>query len=158
MTPSPDDPRPEHPTWSSRLARVARVSAAGLALLAFAVAGALLRPRGVPAWLAPTIAVGLAFTFGTVDAPSARDAVDPLVEPLAFVAVAVPLAVLLDDLGLFSALAERAAGRRNLARSLWLLAAATTALLNLDAAIVLLTPLYVRVARGGRATTRSPSR
>jgi arsenical pump membrane protein len=69
------------------------------------------------------------------------------VEPLAFVAVAVPLAVLLDEVGFFSALAERAAGRRNLGRSLRLLAAATTALLNLDAAIVLLTPLYVRVAR-----------
>jgi arsenical pump membrane protein len=123
------------------------VSAAGLVLLAFAVGGALLRPRGTPAWVAPAVAVGLAFAFGTVDASTARAAVDPLVEPLAFVAVAVPLAVLLDDVGFFSALAERAAGRRNLGRSLWILAAATTALLNLDAAIVLLTPLYVRVAR-----------
>jgi arsenical pump membrane protein len=123
------------------------VSAAGVVLLPFAVGGALLRPRGTPAWLAPAVAVGLAFAFGTVDAGRARDAVDPLVEPLAFVALVVPLAVLLDEVGLFSALAERAAGRRKLGRSLWLLAAATTALLNLDAAIVLLTPLYVRIAR-----------
>jgi arsenical pump membrane protein len=60
---------------------------------------------------------------------------------------AVPLAVLLDRLGFFRSLAQvmTQAGRGD--GGLWILAALVTTVLNLDAAVVLLTPLYVRVAR-----------
>jgi arsenical pump membrane protein len=76
---------------------------------------------------------------------------DQLVElapALAFLLAAVPLATLLDRLGFFRAAAARLAGPRGVpVRGLWVLAAATTVVLNLDTTIVLLTRLYVRIAR-----------
>jgi arsenical pump membrane protein len=68
---------------------------------------------------------------------------------LAFLLAAVPLATLLDRLGFFAAVAGRVTDRpRGVSvLALWLLAAATTIVLNLDTTIVLLTPLYVRLAR-----------
>jgi arsenical pump membrane protein len=76
---------------------------------------------------------------------------DQLVElapALAFLLAAVPLATLLDRLGFFRAAAARLTGSRGTpVLGLWVLAAATTAVLNLDTTIVLLTPLYVRLAR-----------
>ena len=71
----------------------------------------------------------------------------PLGAPLAFVALAVPLAVMLDEVGIFEELAGRAARSPRVVGACWILAAAVVALLNLDAAVVLLTPLYVRTAR-----------
>jgi arsenical pump membrane protein len=68
-------------------------------------------------------------------------------DPLAFLLAAVPLAVLLDRLGFFAAVAGRIARRRGLLGGLWVLAALVTTVLNLDASVVLLTPLYVNVAR-----------
>jgi len=68
---------------------------------------------------------------------------------LLFLCAGVPLAALLDRLGFFEAVAIALTRRR--ARvpviGLWALAALTTAVLNLDTTIVLLTPLYIRVAR-----------
>lgn len=79
----------------------------------------------------------------------AGDALATVAPALAFLLVGVPLAALLDELGFFDAvaglLAERFAEIPVLA--LWILAAATTVALNLDTTIVLLTPLYVRLAR-----------
>ena len=68
---------------------------------------------------------------------------------LAFLLVGVPLAALLDHLGFFEAVATimTARGRESSVLALWLLAAVTTVLLNLDTTIVLLTPLYFRIAR-----------
>ena len=66
---------------------------------------------------------------------------------LAFLLVAVPLAVLLGRVGFFDAAAERVAAGHRLVPSLWVFAAVVTTVFNLDAAIVLLTPLYVRIAR-----------
>lgn len=74
---------------------------------------------------------------------------EPLVPALAFLCAAVPLAELLDELGFFGSVAaviERRHERIPVA-ALWWVAAATTAVLNLDTTIVLLTPLYVRLAR-----------
>ena len=61
----------------------------------------------------------------------------------------MPLAALLDRLGFFAACADAIARDRDEVPvlALWVLAAATTAVLNLDTTIVLLTPLYVRLAR-----------
>jgi arsenical pump membrane protein len=69
---------------------------------------------------------------------------------LAFLLVGVPLAALLDRLGFFEATATVMAGREGRNRpvlGLWVLAALTTVVLNLDTTVVLLTPLYLRLAR-----------
>src|SRR3954447_4230797 len=71
-----------------------------------------------------------------------------LAPALAFLLAAVPLATLLDRLGFFRAAAARLTGPRGTSvLGLWALAATTTVVLNLDTTIVLLTPLYVRIAR-----------
>ena len=68
---------------------------------------------------------------------------------LLFLCAAVPLASLLDATGFFSSCAARLCEGRDEVPvlALWVLAAATTAVLNLDTTIVLLTPLYVRIAQ-----------
>ena len=69
---------------------------------------------------------------------------------LAFLLAGVPLASLLDRVGFFTAAASLMIGRGNHERSvlgIWILAALTTAVLNLDTTVVLLTPLCLRLAR-----------
>lgn len=79
----------------------------------------------------------------------AGEALATVAPALAFLLVGVPLAALLDELGFFDAVAGLLAERWQEVPvlALWLLAAATTVALNLDTTIVLLTPLYVRLAR-----------
>lgn len=71
------------------------------------------------------------------------------VPALLFLLAGVPLAALLDRLGLFDAVAVEIERRWEHIPVvvLWILAAVTTAALNLDTTVVLLTPLYVRLAR-----------
>ena len=118
-----------------------------LLLLVVAVAGAVARPWRQPAWVVPTVAAGVSMVAGTVTWHAARHTLRPLAGPLAFVALAVPLAVMLDEVGIFEELARRAARTEKVVGACWLLAACVVALLNLDAAVVLLTPLYARTAR-----------
>lgn len=68
---------------------------------------------------------------------------------LAFLLAGVPLAALLDRLGFFEAAAARivGSGGDHPVAALWVFAALTTAVLNLDTTVVLLTPLYLRLAR-----------
>jgi arsenical pump membrane protein len=99
----------------------------------------------VPAWVGPTFCAAAALLFGTVDQP--WSIVRPLADPIAFLLVAVPLAALLDRLGFFEAAAGVAGGSDRLPLGLWIIGALVTTVLNLDAAVVLLTPLYVRLAR-----------
>jgi arsenical pump membrane protein len=72
---------------------------------------------------------------------------------LGFLLAGVPLAVLMDRLGFFDAAAVALARRRREVPvlALWILAAVTTVVLNLDTTIVLLTPLYLRLALRARA-------
>jgi arsenical pump membrane protein len=79
----------------------------------------------------------------------AGDALATVAPALAFLLVGVPLAALLDELGFFDSVAGLLAERldRVPVLALWALAAVTTVVLNLDTTIVLLTPLYVRLAR-----------
>lgn len=123
------------------------MTALRLALLALAGFGAVLRPYRLPAFAAPVLFSAVALATGATSWHRAGHDLRPLVDPLAFLLAAIPLAVLLDRLGYFEQLAELAEGRRRLVAGLWLLATATVAVLNLDAAVVLLTPLYIRVAR-----------
>jgi arsenical pump membrane protein len=126
------------------------VTVLGVVLLVLAVLATVARPPRVPRPVVPVACALVGLASGAdrwaVVAPALRS----LGPPLAFLLTAVPLAVLLDDAGLFRALADLAQrhGRRDgVLGHLWLLAAGVTALLNLDAAVVLLTPLYVAFAR-----------
>lgn len=121
--------------------------AAGAILLAGGVAGAAARPWRAPPWLAPAAGAALALGAGLTSPPAARAALDPLREPLLFLLAAVPLAVMLDEAGFFAAVAHRLTAAGHGCGALWIVAAATTTVLNLDASVVLLTPLYVSVAR-----------
>lgn len=87
----------------------------------------------------------------------ASEALATVAPALAFLLVGVPLAALLDELGLFDAVAGLLEHRvREVpVLALWVLAAATTMVLNLDTTIVLLTPLYVRLARRAGADPMS---
>lgn len=118
-----------------------------IVLLGGGVAGALLRPGRVPAWLVPLAAVATAVGAGAVAPAQALRSLRPLGGALGFLLAAVPLAVLLDRLGFFESLSRVLAGSPATVGGLWVLGALVTTVLNLDASVVLLTPLYVRLAR-----------
>lgn len=79
----------------------------------------------------------------------AADNVQAMIPALLFLCAGVPLASLLDRIGFFDALAGEVERRWEVVPvgALWVLAAATTAVLNLDTTVVLLTPLSIRLAR-----------
>lgn len=106
----------------------------------------LFGPFGIPYWVAPAMGVVVVLGTTAVGFSDAWSAVSPLRAPLLFLVFAVPLAVSLDDLGVFEALAAGFAGGRHLVAGLWVLAAGVVIVFNLDAAVVLLTPLYIRLA------------
>jgi arsenical pump membrane protein len=116
-------------------------------LLLLGVFGAVARPFRLPAWALPLLAVAIEFAVGAVSLDESRMALDPLWAPIGFLLAAVPLAALLDRLGFFSSVAALLTRGQRGVGGLWVLAAVVTALLNLDAAVVLLTPLYVGIAR-----------
>lgn len=122
------------------------MTAARVVLLLAAVAGAVFRPFRLPAFVLPVVCSLIALLAGLTDLAHLGHALRPLAGPLGFLLAAIPLAVLLDKLGYFEQLADLFGGRFLFA-GLWLLATATVAVLNLDAAVVLLTPLYVRIAQ-----------
>ena len=117
-----------------------------LAVLALGVAGSVVPVRRVPPPVVVAVVAAVAMAIGVVPAGALGDAVGALAAPLAFLLLAVPLAVALDELGFFAGVAALVDGGRHLRLGLWVLAAAVTVLFNLDAAVVLLTPLYVRIA------------
>ena len=122
------------------------MSVLAIILLAIGLAGALLRPGNLPAWALPVGAAVVAVVVRVVDRSQLHDVLRPLAAPLAFVLVAVPLAASLDHVGVFDEVAGFAARSRHVVGALWILAFFVVALLNLDAAVVLLTPLYARTA------------
>ncbi|MDQ6783552.1 MAG: SLC13 family permease [Actinomycetota bacterium] len=123
------------------------MAALSIIALLVGVAGAVGRPFRLPAWVVPAGAAVVVLAAGAITVTSARHALSELGDPLAFLLAAVPLAVLLDRLGFFTTLATRLTTRSSSVGGLWVLAAAVTTVLNLDAAVVLLTPLYVSIAR-----------
>jgi arsenical pump membrane protein len=116
-------------------------------LLLAGVAGAVGRPFGIPAWLVPVLAAALGVAVGTVSVGASEATLRSLASPVGFLLAAVPLSCLLDELGFFEAAATAVGGRSRSVGGLWVLAALVTTVLNLDAAVVLLTPLYIRIAR-----------
>jgi arsenical pump membrane protein len=118
-----------------------------IVLLAIGVVAMFVRPLGAPLWLGPVAAAVVGVATRIVHWSDASDAMQLLTKPLLFLLFAVPLAILLDRIGVFAALAAMVDGGEHLVAWLWLLAAAVTIVFNLDASVVLLTPLYIRIAQ-----------
>lgn len=118
-----------------------------IALMLVAVAAAIRPPWRAPQWAVPVACALVALVSGTTTGQASASALHPLVQPVAFLLAAVPLAVMLDELGFFLAVSARLTALGGGPGSLWVLAAVVTTVLNLDAGVVLLTPLYVRIAR-----------
>ncbi|MFO7165637.1 MAG: ArsB/NhaD family transporter [Mycolicibacterium hassiacum] len=125
-----------------------------LALLALAVVlvFAVVRPHGWPEAVVAVPAAAMLIATGVVSPREAADEVERLLPVVGFLAAILVLARLCDDEGLFRA-AGVAMGRvsdgapRRLLVMVFLIASATTAVLSLDATVVLLTPVVLATAR-----------
>jgi arsenical pump membrane protein len=127
--------------------------------LAVCLAAAVARPRWAPDWAVAVIAAAILVAAGALSFHGARHALAALGPTVGFL---VALLVLGDGCrrsGVFEALgAVMAAGTRGRARRLlafvFAAAAITTAILGLDATVVLLTPIVFATAARLRARTR----
>src|SRR3954454_15138958 len=133
-------------------------AAALLALLA-TLAAAVARPRFAPDWTVAAAGAVALVAFGVLSLDDARDAAGDLGPTLAFLAALLVLADGCRVAGLFEALgAAIASGARGRPRRLLALAsaaaAATTAVLSLDATVLLLTPVVFATAARLRISAR----
>ena len=132
-----------------------------LALVALAVVlgFAMVRPHGWPEAVAAVPAAGLLIALGVISWHDAAAEVSRLLPVVGFLAAVLVLARLCDDEGLFRAAGVAMArtnsgGQQRLLVKVFVIAAATTAVLSLDATVVLLTPVVLATAR----TLRVPPR
>ncbi|HET7665713.1 MAG TPA: SLC13 family permease [Mycobacterium sp.] len=132
-----------------------------LALIALAVVlgFAMVRPRGWPEAVAAVPAAGLLIACDVISWHDALTEVRQLLPVVGFLAAVLVLARLCDDEGLFRAagatMARSNSGhQRRLLASIFAIAAATTAVLSLDATVVLLTPVVLATTRALRVPAR----
>jgi arsenical pump membrane protein len=132
---------------------------AALAALLATLAAAVARPRWAPDWAVAAACAALLVATGVLSAGDARSAASDLGPTLAFLAALLVLADGCRAAGLFEALgAAIAAGARGRPRRLLAMvfaaAAGTTAVLSLDATVVLLTPVVFATAARLRISAR----
>ncbi|HZN78963.1 MAG TPA: SLC13 family permease [Mycobacterium sp.] len=132
-----------------------------LALVALAVVlgFAMVRPRGWPEAVAAVPTAGLLIAFGVISWHDAAAEMTRLLPVVGFLAAVLVLARLCDDEGLFraagAAMARSNSGnQQRLLAMVFVIAAATTAILSLDATVVLLTPVVLATARALRVPAR----
>lgn len=147
-----------------RLGSVQRVHGApaesiGVVLLAAALAVAIIRPRGVSEAFVAVPAAVLVVALGIVPPSDAGDTLRTLAPTIGFLAAVLVFGRLCDDAGVFRFLGAQAArwGEARPARMLAvvvLIAAAVTAVLTLDATVVLVTPVVLAAAARARVAAK----
>jgi arsenical pump membrane protein len=123
-----------------------------IAALAAVLGFALLRPHRWPEAVVAVPAAGLVIAAGAVSWHDAVAEVSELAPVVGFLAAVLVLARLCDDEGLFHAAGAMMAratsgGQNGLLASVFAISAAVTAVLSLDATVVLLTPVVLASAR-----------
>ena len=134
-------------------------AALAFAALVTTLAAAIARPRRLPDWAVAAGAAALLVLAGAISSAGARDALKDLGPTVAFAAALLVLADGCRRAGMFAylgaAMAAGAHGRpRRLLGLVFVVAAATTAVLSLDATVVLLTPVVFATASRLRFSAR----